>query len=295
MKNIINIDAAGNQLASSVNDGTNTLFINGNQVASNNWVGSGSYTTTVNGKTLTIAKVADLTGNIIIQKTGNYTYKLAKAIQGFYVYQDENGNINVAGNLTINGQILFDTGLTDIRGLYTDGEYRDILQAPNNNNNVVLGHGGYKDEIGATNIYGNAVNIIAKDNITIGGVVMNPQSTITNIPSIITVNSDNANITTANFTQWGEIAQLYLQWTNKNAISVPANGNIGNLNIGTLVAGKRPKILSSAMSSGDNAGASWYNIGTSGAIGLGAVEGTGTARTIAAGTTFNLYSTFILP
>lgn len=78
MKNIININTSGEQLISSVDDGTNTLFINGNAIASSNWVGTGNYTTTIEGHNITIAKVADLNGNIIIQKVSDYNYTLNK-------------------------------------------------------------------------------------------------------------------------------------------------------------------------------------------------------------------------
>lgn len=123
------------------------------------------------------------------------------------------------------------------------------------------------------------------------GLATATNSTIT---SIITVNSDNATITKASYATYDKIAQLYLQWKNVNAISVPASGNITNITIGTLVSGKRPAILTGGWSNGDNAGAAWYNISTGGSITLGACESTGAARTIAAGTAFSCYATYIL-
>lgn len=115
------------------------------------------------------------------------------------------------------------------------------------------------------------------------------------IANIITVNSDNATISSARYRQYGKVAQVQIDWKNVNAISVPASGNISNVQIGTLVSGKRPSTYSNGTSAGDSAGQAWYNINLSGVISLGACEGTGAARTIAAGTTFNFYSTFILP
>ena len=114
------------------------------------------------------------------------------------------------------------------------------------------------------------------------------------ITDIISVNSSNATIVEAAYAQYGKIAQVRIIWTNKNALSVPASGNLTNVNIGTLVSGKRPKIISVGSSHGDYAGPAWYYFNTSGAIALSAVESTGAARTIAADTTFQFYATYIL-
>lgn len=146
-------------------------------------------------------------------------------------------------------------------------------------------------------IVGNGTDTNRSNALTVdwdGNVVMGTDLKTTTIADIITVNSSNATITVAEFARWGKVAQLHIAWTNKSAISVPANGNIGNVTIGTLVAGKRPIYSHAAWSHGDNAGAAWYNFNAAGAIGLGACEGTGAARTIAANTRFDLYTTFIL-
>ena len=115
------------------------------------------------------------------------------------------------------------------------------------------------------------------------------------IASVITVNSTNATIVEAQRVIAGKVCQLNIFWKNQAAISVPANGNITNVTIGTLPANFRPAIFSGAWSHGDNGGAAWYNITTGGTVSLGAVESTGSARTIAAGTEFRLLTTFILP
>ena len=127
-----------------------------------------------------------------------------------------------------------------------------------------------------------------------GGTGQTAITKVTTIDSIITVNTANATITAAQYVQFGKIAQIYIQWKNVNAITVPAGGNITNVGIGTLVSGKRPAILTGAWSHGDNGGAAWYNLGTAGGVSLGACEATGTARTIAAGTVFTLFATYIL-
>lgn len=118
-------------------------------------------------------------------------------------------------------------------------------------------------------------------------------SKVNTISSVITVDSTNATITTAEVVKYGNLVSLHIVWTNKNAISVPANGNISNFNVGTLASGYRPAYAYAGWSKGDNAGAAWYGVSTGGVIYLAACEGTGTARSIAAGTTFEFYSTFV--
>lgn len=117
----------------------------------------------------------------------------------------------------------------------------------------------------------------------------------TTITDVIAVNSDNATITSVSYKQWGHVASLRISWTNKNDVSVPASGNITNFNIGTIVAGKRPaNDYASWHSNGDSAGAALGYVNSAGAMVLGACEGTGTARTIAAGSAFNSYVMYIV-
>lgn len=78
MKNSLNISVAGEDLISTVDDSTNRLFINGTEVPSTSWTGSGTYSTTVQGHAITVTKVADTGGNIAIRKTAAYTYELYK-------------------------------------------------------------------------------------------------------------------------------------------------------------------------------------------------------------------------
>lgn len=76
MKNLLQITSAGEDLLGTVDDGTNRLFINDTEIASSQWTGSGSYTGSFSGHTITIAKIADTSGNVAIRKTGTYTYEL---------------------------------------------------------------------------------------------------------------------------------------------------------------------------------------------------------------------------
>ena len=98
MKNIILINTNGEVLVSSINDGTNTLYINGTLIDSSQWIGSGSYTATVEGHAITIAKAPDLNGNIQLIRVSEYNYRLIK-LRSFNnvldVYQD---GISVVGS-----------------------------------------------------------------------------------------------------------------------------------------------------------------------------------------------------
>ena len=100
MKNTLIITTDNDDLVSSVDDGTNTLFINDTEIPSNQWVGSGNYTTTVEGHSITIAKIASLNGNVMIEKVSSFGYRLVTVSEKYPVYQDANGNVTIAGNLT---------------------------------------------------------------------------------------------------------------------------------------------------------------------------------------------------
>ena len=76
MKNVLIHNGTSQQLLSNVDDGTNTLFINGTEVPSSEWIGSGYYTQIIEGTTITIAKVSTDEGNVMLQQTGLNTYQL---------------------------------------------------------------------------------------------------------------------------------------------------------------------------------------------------------------------------
>lgn len=76
MNNELQIATGGEELLSSIDDGTNRLFINNTEIDSSNWVGSGTYTTTVDGHSISIVKIDSLSGNIGIKKLSDYSYEL---------------------------------------------------------------------------------------------------------------------------------------------------------------------------------------------------------------------------
>lgn len=80
MKNILAIENGIATLLSNVDDGTNSIYINGDELASSNWVGTGNYTFTNGGVTFTIQRIADNTGNIMLQLVSGTTYRLVKYV-----------------------------------------------------------------------------------------------------------------------------------------------------------------------------------------------------------------------
>ena len=99
MKNSLNISVAGEDLISTVDDSTNRLFINGAEVPSTSWTGSGTYSTTVNGHEITITQVEDTTGNVAIRRTAAYTYELYKVRGGQMI----DGDLAVTGSISEGG------------------------------------------------------------------------------------------------------------------------------------------------------------------------------------------------
>ena len=133
MKNTLIITADNDDLISSIDDGTNTLFINDVEIPSSDWVGTGNYTTTVEGHSITIAKIASLTGNIMIQKISDFSYKLVSIIKMIPVYQDEEGNVTISG--LINGIDLATIG----KAVYRGGSPENQVTSLNNQTWTVVG------------------------------------------------------------------------------------------------------------------------------------------------------------
>jgi hypothetical protein len=98
MKNLLQITSAGEDLLGTVDDGTNRLFINDTEVPSSQWTGTGSYTGSFSGHTITIAKIADTSGNVAIRKTGTYTYELYDQNESGYLITNTLPTISVPNN-----------------------------------------------------------------------------------------------------------------------------------------------------------------------------------------------------
>ena len=80
MKNILLIDDSGVlQMASSIDDGTNALIVNGTTIPTSDWIGDGDYTFTINSVTYTIMKAPNSTGNYQLIKDDETEFHFARA------------------------------------------------------------------------------------------------------------------------------------------------------------------------------------------------------------------------
>lgn len=115
----------------------------------------------------------------------------------------------------------------------------------------------------------------------------------TTVADIITADTSNVTMVSAQFAKWGKLAMVYLRFTNKNSISVPVGGDTGNITVGVLADGKHPAVQCGLTCDGDETHPYTY-IQPSGTVRVGGFDSRGATYTIAAGTNFYVYGTFIL-
>jgi hypothetical protein len=182
------------------------------------------------------------------------------------------------------------------RGTIARGELQTVLGQYNEEDRdslLIIGDGS--DDSNRRNIFkvGRNGNVWSESGL-FNGIDLVPY-TIDSVTPIITAGSD-VTITGAKLAVWGMIAMLEVDWKNNNAITVPAYGNISpNVLVGTIESRYRPVSFTALHSHGDDAGAAWYTLRADGVLALGAMEGYGSAsRTIAAGSTFKAFGTYIL-
>ena len=78
MKNVLTYNNGSQDLLANVDDGSNTIYINDSLIPSTDWVGTGTYTTVVTGTTISIERISDLSGNIMLQKQADNEYALVR-------------------------------------------------------------------------------------------------------------------------------------------------------------------------------------------------------------------------
>lgn len=82
MKNILIIENGIATLLANADDGTNTIFINDEDIPASDWVGTGTYEYIESGVTFTIQKIEADTGNIMLQLIEGTSYRLVKQLEG---------------------------------------------------------------------------------------------------------------------------------------------------------------------------------------------------------------------
>lgn len=125
-------------------------------------------------------------------------------------------------------------------------------------------------------------------------ISINP-TIISDASQIITPGS-NITIVNAYAVKWSKMAVLFITWNSSSAISVGADGNLTDVNVGTLAADKTPVMLS--MLSGYQATGQLtlhYNATTAGQLTLKGGDATGSSRTIAAGANMIATGIIMLP
>lgn len=149
---------------------------------------------------------------------------------GYGTYGKEAGSTNIYGNAikfysrtnlysSTRLQFANDKGIT---GTTTDGD-EFILLSLNNNDNTVLGYGGYAKEVGVTNIYGCNLNLYSKDTIYLSapnGVTISKELIIPN----------NANGKLTGKTTTGEKVPL-INMSSSDNIFIGVDTFKGNVNI----------------------------------------------------------------
>lgn len=200
------------------------------------------------------------------------------------------------GNMIIGGG---ESPGTIYTNLYKDSQNENLVLTSDGSVEVYTNCQTYANRVrtvidASGNFSGKAANVTGTVAIANGGSGQTGITTTTTVSSIITAAS-GITISSAEYCQWGKVAQLQITWKSSNTISVGADGNAADVTVGTVVSGKRPKIMSAGTSFGDNGGPAFYYLAGSGSLALGACGGTGATRTIAANTTFNCHITYLLP
>lgn len=116
------------------------------------------------------------------------------------------------------------------------------------------------------------------------------------VSEILSTSGSQFNITAINYHQWGKVANLAINLTNKNDIQIPVHGNLGDSLVGILNVGKRPLWMTAGSSNGDGEGGPcFYRIrNDNGYIYLCWSNGTGGGRYVSAGGVFILRASYIL-
>ena len=85
MKNTLTYSQGAQSLLANMNDGTNRILINGVEIPSSDWTGTGTFTYSVEGATISIQRIADTSGNIMLQKVETDSYRLVRKTVSEYL------------------------------------------------------------------------------------------------------------------------------------------------------------------------------------------------------------------
>ena len=87
----------------------------------------------------------------------------------------EGGNVSVNNNAS-RAFMFQDGALYAKNASYYNGDYLGIIDALNDNGNTTFGYGGYINNIGGTNIYGNSISLVSNGNVDVEASWINCRS-----------------------------------------------------------------------------------------------------------------------
>ena len=110
MKNTLNYSSGAQTLLANVNDSTNRIFINGTEIPSADWTGTGTFTYSVEGATISIQRIADDSGNIMLQKVDTDSYRLIRKEESSYLTTTGDTKDNVVTFTSADDDSVFNSG-----------------------------------------------------------------------------------------------------------------------------------------------------------------------------------------
>lgn len=196
---------------------------------------------------------------LVTDLVGRYSITRSKKVKTTPVYDwsSEDFNFNVDVNFTdeahFNNVANFNKSIKTahnsiIYGKNTNGEDVIAMKTCNTNNNLILGYGNWDKELGGTNIYGNNVNIMTKNDFKINNTksLLGLYNAMTSTYGFsfadgtvtVTAGPNYTSITGTNIVLIGNQMRLMLT-ANRNAA---ADGNIANEKVATITIHHGEKI-----------------------------------------------------
>ena len=224
---------------------------------------------------------------------------IAKGWYNFFYSPHRSGGINGSasqdncsyGTLLLGGMTV--DGFYKIR--FSGGSIAHVSKIPDYISDVPM-HSIWNSGVGiglATNPNDSYSIGIGVSNATTFRSNIGAQATLSTSAAALTVTYDSTNATTNNdmwYAKYGNVVQICGSVKNKNAITIPSHGDMGDLLMFTLPTGYRPKVTAAGVA--DNGNLVAWKITSDGAVRLTAVyRSTGT---YAAGTVFYIRAIFIV-
>ena len=197
---------------------------------------------TITGNTYAVTE--NITG---LDYQSNYTFQ-ARALD--VINNGTNSPVVLSVERKVKALPIFDWGESDfqfnvavnfpnnnrLNGTTTDGTILNAFQPCNGNNNLVIGYGAYTDSIGATNLYGNDVNILTNTDLTVNDgedvySILGAMRAMTTVYELECTVTDGANYSGGSATAFliGNNLRMYIS-ADRNS-----NANVGDVSNETVM------------------------------------------------------------